>query len=48
MLKGNGEYARFFAQPILLGKNGMAELLDIGKLSAFEQQSLESMLEHPA
>ena len=44
-VEGNGEYARFFAQPVLLGKNGITELLDIGKLSAFEQQSLESMLE---
>jgi malate dehydrogenase len=43
-VEGLGEYARFFAQPILLGKNGVAELKSIGKLSAFEQSSLESML----
>lgn len=40
-VEGDGKYARFFAQPILLGKNGVAERKDIGKLSAFEQQALE-------
>lgn len=44
-VEGDGKYARFFAQPILLGKNGVAESKDIGKLSAFEQQALESMLD---
>jgi len=44
-VEGKGEHARFFAQPILLGKNGVAELKSIGALSAFEQQSLDSMLD---
>ena len=44
-VEGDGKYARFFAQPILLGKNGVAERKDIGILSAFEQQALESMLD---
>ncbi|MFA3759380.1 malate dehydrogenase [Yersinia sp. 2544 StPb PI] len=44
-VEGDGKYARFFAQPILLGKEGVAERKDIGKLSAFEQQALESMLD---
>ncbi|WP_145519466.1 malate dehydrogenase [Yersinia bercovieri] len=44
-VEGDGKYARFFAQPILLGKNGVAERKDIGKLSTFEQQALESMLD---
>lgn len=44
-VEGDGKYARFFAQPILLGKNGVVERKDIGKLSAFEQQALESMLD---
>ncbi|QBJ10282.1 malate dehydrogenase [Rahnella aquatilis] len=44
-VEGKGDYARFFAQPVLLGKNGIAELIDIGQLSAFEQQSLDSMLD---
>ncbi|MBV6818926.1 malate dehydrogenase [Rahnella sp. PD12R] len=44
-VEGKGDYARFFAQPVLLGKKGITELIDIGKLSAFEQQSLDSMLD---
>ena len=44
-VEGKGDYARFFAQPVLLGKHGIAELIDIGQLSAFEQQSLDSMLD---
>ncbi|MBU9846618.1 malate dehydrogenase [Rahnella ecdela] len=44
-VEGNGEHARFFAQPVLLGKEGISELISIGKLSTFEQQSLDSMLD---
>ncbi|AVF36049.1 malate dehydrogenase [Rahnella sikkimica] len=44
-VEGKGDYARFFAQPVLLGRKGVTELIDIGKLSAFEQQSLDSMLD---
>ncbi|MEJ4046044.1 malate dehydrogenase [Erwinia sp. SLM-02] len=44
-VEGNGEYARFFSQPLLLGKNGIVERRPIGKLSAFEQQSLDHMLD---
>ncbi|WP_445495344.1 malate dehydrogenase [Photorhabdus sp. SF281] len=44
-VEGDGKYARFFAQPIRLGKNGVEERLEIGKLSDFEQKSLESMLD---
>lgn len=44
-VEGDGKYARFFAQPLLLGKNGIAEHLDIGKLSTFEQNALEGMLD---
>lgn len=44
-VEGNGEYARFFSQPLLLGKMGIAERRPIGKLSAFEQQSLDNMLD---
>ncbi len=36
---------RFFSQPLLLGKNGVEERQSIGKLSAFEQQALEGMLD---
>lgn len=44
-VEGDGQYARFFAQPLLLGKNGIAERMPIGKLSSFEQKSLEGMLD---
>lgn len=43
--EGDGKYARFFAQPLLLGKNGVEERQDIGTLSAFEQQALTEMLD---
>ncbi|CDG23044.1 Malate dehydrogenase [Xenorhabdus poinarii G6] len=43
-VEGDGQYARFFAQPVRLGKNGIEERLAIGKLSDFEQQSLDNML----
>jgi len=44
-VEGDGEHARFFSQPLLLGKNGISERLPVGKLSAFEQQSLDNMLD---
>jgi len=44
-VEGDGEYARFFSQPLLLGKNGIVERRPIGALSAFEQQSLDGMLD---
>lgn len=44
-VEGDGKYARFFAQPILLGKNGVEKIQSIGTLSAFEQNALESMLD---
>ncbi|MDC9596996.1 malate dehydrogenase [Xenorhabdus anantnagensis] len=44
-VEGDGKYARFFAQPVRLGKNGIEERLDIGKLSDFEQKSLDNMLD---
>ncbi|OOF66932.1 malate dehydrogenase [Rodentibacter sp. Ppn85] len=43
-VEGDGKYARFFAQPVRLGKDGVEEILPIGPLSEFEQSSLESML----
>ncbi len=43
-VEGDGEYARFFAQPVLLGRDGVQELLPIGNLSAFEQQALEALI----
>ncbi|WP_205438850.1 malate dehydrogenase [Edwardsiella tarda] len=44
-VESEGEYARFFAQPLLLGKEGLVQRLSIGTLSAFEQHALESMLD---
>lgn len=43
-VEGDGKYARFFAQPVRLGKEGVEELLPIGPLSTFEQSALENML----
>lgn len=44
-VEGNGQYARFFSQPLLLGKNGIAEHKAIGTLSAYEEQALTGMLD---
>ncbi|PJG85890.1 malate dehydrogenase [Conservatibacter flavescens] len=44
-VEGDGKYARFFAQPVRLGPEGVEEILPIGQLSDFEQNALESMLE---
>ncbi|MFK3881172.1 malate dehydrogenase [Pantoea agglomerans] len=44
-VEGEGEHARFFSQPLLLGKNGVAERRPIGTLSAYEQQALSGMLD---
>lgn len=43
-VEGDGKYARFFAQPVRLGRNGVEEILPIGKLSAFEEAALEAMI----
>ncbi|HDF2343924.1 TPA: malate dehydrogenase [Morganella morganii] len=43
--EGDGKYARFFAQPVLLGKNGVEKRLDIGSLSAYEENALNGMLD---
>ncbi|WPC74465.1 malate dehydrogenase [Vibrio porteresiae] len=42
---GSSRHAPFFAQPIILGKEGLEEVLDYGKLSAYEQSALEGMLD---
>ncbi|MDX1303484.1 malate dehydrogenase [Photobacterium sp.] len=44
-VEGDGKHARFFAQPVLLGTEGVEEVMDYGKLSAFEQEALDSMLD---
>lgn len=44
-VQGDGEHARFFSQPLLLGKNGIVERKPIGTLSSAEQQALDGMLD---
>ncbi|MBL4830598.1 MAG: malate dehydrogenase [Aliivibrio sp.] len=44
-VEGDSPHARFFAQPILLGKDGIEEVQSYGELSSFEQEALESMLD---
>ncbi|WWP00809.1 MAG: malate dehydrogenase [Candidatus Dasytiphilus stammeri] len=44
-VEGDGKYAKFFAQPVLLGKEGIAQLKPIGPLSHFEKTCLDQMLE---
>ncbi len=43
-VEGDGKYARFFAQPVLLGKNGIETIFEHGPLSEFEQNALNGML----
>ena len=43
-VEGDGKYARFFAQPVRLGKDGVEELLPIGEISAYEQAAIETMI----
>ncbi|MDB4822852.1 malate dehydrogenase [Candidatus Pseudothioglobus singularis] len=44
-VEGSGELARFFAQPVLLGKNGVEKILNYGTLSEFEQSTLDDALD---
>ena len=44
-VEGSGELARFFAQPVLLGKNGVEKILNYGTLSDFEQTTLDAALD---
>jgi len=43
-VEGSGDRARFFAQPVLLGKNGVEKILGFGDLSAFEEKTLNAAL----
>ena len=43
-VEGSGEMARFFAQPVLLGKNGVEKILGFGDLSIFEEKTLNAAL----
>ena len=44
-VEGSGGLSRFFAQPVLLGKNGVEKILSYGNLSEFEQTKLNDALE---
>jgi malate dehydrogenase len=44
-VEGSGDMARFFAQPVLLGKNGVEKILGFGDLSAFEEKTLNAALQ---
>jgi len=44
-VEGSGDMARFFAQPVLLGKNGVEKILGFGDLSAFEEKILNAAIE---
>jgi malate dehydrogenase len=44
-VNGNTGYADFFAQPVLLGKNGVEKFMPIGSMSDYEKQNLEAMLQ---
>jgi malate dehydrogenase len=44
-VESNTGYAPFFAQPLVLGTEGVKDYLPIGKLSAYEQKALEGMLD---
>ncbi|NLJ93332.1 MAG: malate dehydrogenase [Aeromonadales bacterium] len=44
-VEGDGEHAQFFAQPVLLGKNGVEKVLPYGTISAYEQAAMDGMLD---
>ncbi|AZG33609.1 MAG: malate dehydrogenase [Shewanella psychromarinicola] len=44
-IDGGSEHATFFAQPILLGKNGVEKVLPYGEISAFEANARDAMLD---
>jgi len=44
-IEGPGDKARFFAQPVLLGRNGVEKVLNYGDLTAFEEAVLDDALD---
>ena len=44
-VEGSGDKARFFAQPVLLGKNGVEKILSYGELSDFEETTLNASID---
>ncbi|QGM81020.1 malate dehydrogenase [Otariodibacter oris] len=43
-VEGDGEYTRFFAQAVSLGRNGIEKVLPLGELSASEKIAFESLI----
>ncbi|CAK9883671.1 MAG: Malate dehydrogenase [Candidatus Erwinia impunctatus] len=43
-VEGDGTYARFFSQPVMVGKQGIIRTLPLGELSVFEGHALQEML----
>jgi len=44
-VEGSGDKARFFSQPVLLGKNGVEKILSYGELSDFEETTLNASID---
>ena len=44
-IEGPGDKARFFSQPVLLGRNGVEKVLNYGDLTAFEEAVLNGALD---
>ena len=44
-VEGSGDKARFFAQPILLGRKGVEKILSYGELSDFEETTLNASID---
>jgi len=44
-IEGTGDKARFFAQPVLLGRNGVEKVLSYGNLTVFEEAKLDGALD---
>ena len=44
-IEGPGDKARFFAQPVLLGKGGVEKILSYGDLTDFEEAKLDGALD---
>ena len=44
-IEGPGDKARFFAQPVLLGKSGVEKVLNYGDLTAFEESKLNDSID---
>ena len=44
-IEGSDDKARFFAQPVLLGRNGVEKVLNYGDLTAFEEAQLDGALD---